>query len=421
MNGPEHFLVPDHVFDGHMVHHGVAIGVAGERVTRLVDLTTLSTDATRIDLAGATITPGLIDAHLHLTPWMVYGLTAAGVTTVRDLGNNVEVVGPMLQEISDVPLPTILWSGPLLESNRVNWPSIARPHHTSDEIRTTVDWLAGLGVSSIKLYANATPDLVVAATDQARRHGLRVLHHLGASRFADAVAAGVDELQHLAGCLAKDLGETDWAAAAQRVAAVPIDHCPTLVVWDALAHLGNPGLRRDRGFDWVPQQVRKAWAGAHQVHQLAADRVRRILELAERMAAIPHLYAAGRTLLIGSDAPFPGLVPGFSLHDEAGMLVESGMPSLDVMRALTSGNAAAIGARDAGTIEEGSVADLVAFAGDPTSTIAELSEIVGVWRTGVQIDLVQLAHSAARWFESNTNSPVDRLGELFYLPATAPR
>lgn len=97
------------------------------------------------------------------------------------------------------------------------------------------------------------------------------------------------------------------------------------------------------------------------------------------------------------------------------------MPSLDVMRALTSGNAAAIGARDAGTIEEGSVADLVAFAGDPTSTIAELSEIVGVWRTGVQIDLVQLAHSAARWFESNTNSPVDRLGELFYLPATAPR
>ena len=225
-------------------------------------------------------------------------------------------------------------------------------------------------------------------------------------------------MQHLAGCLAKDLGETDWATSAQRVADVSIDHCPTLVVWDALAHLGNPRLLRDRGFDWVPQQVRTAWASAHQVRQPAADRVRRVLELVERMAAIPYLHASGRTLLVGSDTPFPGLVPGFSLHDEAGMLVESGLPALDVMRALTSGNAEAIGVVGAGIIGAGSNADLVAFTGDPTTTIADLSRIVGVWRSGVEIDLAQLARSAARWFERDTNSPVDRLGELCYLPAT---
>lgn len=418
MSEHEQFLIADRVFDGHNVSHDVAVGVAAGRVSRVLPISDVPAGAATLVLDGATLTPGLIDALVHLAPWMVYGLLAAGVTTVRDVGNDIDAVIPLLDALPAGPRPTVHWSGPLLESTKVNWPTLAKAHATTDEIRASVDELADRGLRSIKLYANATAELMQAASDQAHRRGLRVLGHLGASNLDDAVAAGVDELQHLAGCLASDLGEPTWEAAARRVAAAPLDHCLTLVMWHALAHLGDPRAERDAAFAWVPGHTRDAWAQAHHASQPAADRVRRMRELAERMASIPVLREAGRLLLIGSDSPFPGLIPGFALHDEAGLLVESGFTPLDALRGLTAGNADIIGLDDAGRIVAGAPADLVAFRGDPTSRIADLSHVTAVWRTGSRVDLTELAATAAKVFQQAGASPMDQLSAQRYIPAT---
>jgi len=230
MSEHEQFLIADRVFDGHNVSHDVAVGVAAGRVSRVLPISDVPAGAATLVLDGATLTPGLIDAHLHLAPWMLYGLLAAGVTTVRDVGNDIDAVIPQLDALPAGPRPTVHWSGPLLESTKVNWPTLAKAHATTDEMRASVDELADRGLRSIKVYANVTAELMQAASEQAHRRGLRVLGHLGASNLDDAVAAGVDELQHLAGCLASDLGEPTWEAAARRVAAAPLDHCLTLVV-----------------------------------------------------------------------------------------------------------------------------------------------------------------------------------------------
>ncbi|MDP2293024.1 MAG: amidohydrolase family protein [Actinomycetota bacterium] len=415
----ETFLVADRVFDGHDVHTELAVGVEDERISRIVSAVDLPSDAMTVRLAGTTLSPGLIDAHLHLAPWMGYGLIAAGVTTVRDTGNDVDSMIPLLDALPDGPRPTVYWCGPLMESTRVNWPSVAKAHASPAEIRATVDQLADRGLRAVKLYANATPELMAAASDQAHRRGMRVLGHLGATNLDDAVAAGVDELQHLAGCLATDLGEPTWEGAAHRVAAAPVDHCLTLVIWHALAHLGEPRAERDAAMAWVPEHTRAAWSSAHHAWQPAADRVRRVRELVERMAAIPVLREAGRRLLIGSDSPFPGLIPGFSLHDEAGLLVECGFSALDAMRGLTSGNADCIGASDAGRIVEGATADLVAFRGDPTNRIADISAVDAVWRAGERVNLADLAETAAEVFSRGPTSPMDQLGCQHYVPATA--
>jgi imidazolonepropionase-like amidohydrolase len=301
----------------------------------------------------------------------------------------------------------------------VNWPTLAKAHATPDEIRASVDELAARGYRSVKVYANATPELVAAAADRAHGHGMRVLCHLGATRLDDAIAAHVDELQHQAGCLASVLDATDWAAAAHRVAAAPVDHCTTLVVWQALANLGEPRLERDEAMRWVPAATREAWAAAYHATQPSAERVRRLMQLIERMSGIAALRSAGRRVLIGSDAPFPGLIPGASLHDEAGLLVESGMTPLEVLVGLTSGNAEAAGLPGCGRIAPGDGADLVAFAGDPTERIADISHVHAVWRAGTPVDLDGLAARAAEWFARGTSSPVDELAAQRYIPAAA--
>lgn len=413
----ESFLLPDRVFDGTAVLKGVAVAIVDGTISRILPAAEIQHGADVRRYVGATLTPGLIDSHVHMTPWMVFGLIAAGVTTVRDLGNDVDAVSGMLAELPEVPQPTIHWSGPLLESDKVNWPSVSRAHRGTDEIRATVDELAARGFRSIKLYYNATPELVTAAAEQAHIHGMRVLGHVGASSLTEAVFAGVDELQHLAGCLAADLGYDDWASSAQELAEFPVDHCTTLSVWNALAHLGEPRFLRDAASSWMHPQALEAWTAAPHTTQSAAERVKRSKDLTERMAAIPYLLGAGRGILVGSDAPFPGLVPGFALHDEAGLLVESGMSPLAVMRALTAGNARLMGIDGAGSITEGAPADLAVFGGDPTIRIADISRVNSVWRAGKEVDLEGLAMQAQRVFESSLSSPVDQIARLRYIPA----
>jgi hypothetical protein len=417
----ESFLLATRVFDGHEVHPDSAVGIEDGRVTRVLPAASVPAGAQVQSLQGVTLMPGLIDAHVHLAPWMMFGLLAAGVTAVRDCGNDIDRVEELMGEL---PIPTHLrpsveWSGPLLESDRVNWPSIARAHATDDEIRTTVDELADRGLRWITLYANATPSLMAAAASQAHRRGLRALGYPGASRLMEAVAARVDEVQHLAGCLAADLDLDAAARPGEVVAGADVDHCPTLVMWRALAELGQPRAARDRGAEWAPQRVVDGWSSAHHATQSAENRLKRLADLRERMSLIMVLRDHGRRLLVGSDAPFPGLLPGVSLHDEAGLLVQCGISELEVLRALTSGNAEAVGLADRGRLVPGAVADIVAVTGDPTTTIAHLSRVESVWKAGQPIDFVMLRSLAAQYLERASEAPIDSLARLRYTPCTA--
>lgn len=413
-------LVPERVFDGERVLTGHAVAIEDGRVTGVLPLAELPADARREELPGLTLAPGLIDMHAHITPWMVFGLLAAGVTRARDTGNDVPVIRTMLERLDNVPLPVVHWSGPLIEGSDVNWPSIAVRHESPDLVEATVSAGAARGDEAIKMYYNATPDIVGAATTSAHAHGLRALGHVGRTTFDECVERDVDELQHFAGCLPSDLGLDDEAGH-RHIAESDIEHCPTLGLWLRMARLGEPSNWRDRELRWVHPQALRNWKAAHHASQPAQERLRRLRDFVARQSLAAAMITAGRSLLVGSDTPFPGVIPGFSLHDEAGLLVEAGMTPLAVMTALTSGNAAALGSTDAGRIVAGVPADLVAFAGDPTERIAEISEVAGVWRDGVRIDLDALLERARQEFGNPADSPVDLLADLHYVPATVAR
>jgi imidazolonepropionase-like amidohydrolase len=99
------------------------------------------------------------------------------------------------------------------------------------------------------------------------------------------------------------------------------------------------------------------------------------------------LYRAGVTLLAGTDAPEPFVCPGFSLHQELELLVESGLPPGAAITCATKNNARLL-KQDAnlGSIEAGKLADLVLLRNDPLTNIRNTRSISKVIRGGRVLD-----------------------------------
>jgi imidazolonepropionase-like amidohydrolase len=99
------------------------------------------------------------------------------------------------------------------------------------------------------------------------------------------------------------------------------------------------------------------------------------------------LQRAGVPLLAGTDAPEPFVPPGFSMHQELELLVESGLSPAEALRCATLHNASALGQADRlGTVERGKLADLVLLDADPLASIANTRAIAKVFRGGLVLD-----------------------------------
>lgn len=413
-------LVPERVFDGDSTRPGIAVGITGDRITYVGPVESAPAATVVKRMPGVTLTPGLIDMHVHMSAWTCFGFLAAGVTTVRDLANDLDRAPALLERVPAGMRPRVHWVGPALDGGKVNWPTVSRGHDSPEAMAASVRELAGRGVRAIKLYANVTGEYMTAAVAEAREHGIRVLSHPGTTRLREAVAAGVDEIQHLAGALARDLEAAPGQEAIDALLALDVDHCPTLIVWEGMAMIGAPRAHRDRGRDWVPAQMELAWSESRHATQPADERNLRLADLVERMAIVKALHESGRGFLVGSDAAFIGLAPGFSLHDELGLLFLSGVPPIDVMRAVTRRNATALGVADeVGTIAVGALADVVAFDGDPTAVITDLGRIREVWLGGAAIDPAELRAAADAEFEHPIDGPPDELALQRYIPAAS--
>jgi len=146
-----------------------------------------------------------------------------------------------------------------------------------------------------------------------------------------------------------------------------------------------PAVRDHPDNAFVPQRLRKFWpeylarTGCPQGGALE-DRQR---EFAKYQELTGKLYRAGVPLLVGTDSPEPFVPPGFSLHQELEMLVESGLPPAAALRAATLTNATVLGEQDRlGSISTGKLADLVLLNANPLEDIRNTRQIELVVRGG---------------------------------------
>ena len=79
----------DRLFDGEQVRHGCAVIVRDRVIADIVPASSVPVEMERLALPGGTILPGLMDTHVHFGSWQGPLYLTYGVTTVRDVGNDL--------------------------------------------------------------------------------------------------------------------------------------------------------------------------------------------------------------------------------------------------------------------------------------------------------------------------------------------
>jgi imidazolonepropionase-like amidohydrolase len=114
-------------------------------------------------------------------------------------------------------------------------------------------------------------------------------------------------------------------------------------------------------------------------------------EMAEHMAWRVRLLStltgafrqAGVPMMAGTDAPIPGVLPGFSLHDELKLLVAAGLSPYEALRTATANAAEFLGRSDEfGTVTPRTRADLLLLDADPRRDVANVARYAGVMMRG---------------------------------------
>jgi hypothetical protein len=352
-----------------------------------------------IDGAGQTLLPGLIDMHAHYSDVDGPLQLAAGVTTVRDMGNENDELLPLIERIEagQVPGPHVIPAG-FIEGRS---PYAAHKGFVVDDLDAglrAVDWYAARGFGYVKLYNSIRPEWVRPLAERAHARGMKVTGHVPAfMRAEEAVRDGYDELTHvnqlmlnfLVGpdddtrtlrrfSLVGDRGlEIDPAGpAVTRFIALLKDKAvatdPTLAVFESqfVQRDGevNPSLAAIA--DHLPPLIRRGLLSSDtSLDEAKARTWRASYDTALRL--VGALHRAGVPLLAGTDA-----TPGIYFARELELLVRAGIPPAEVLRIATWNGARALGLTErTGRIAPGLAADLVLVEGDPTRDIGAVRRV----------------------------------------------
>jgi adenine deaminase len=386
--------------------------IKGERIQAIGASVPVPRDALLIDGKGQFLIPGLIDAHVHLVHLSdrthVAGeeflplFLGAGVTSVRSAGDGIEGEKRIARYVDDHPriCPRVYLASPLIDGDPPFHKDVGLAITKTDEVPKLVEEMQQAGVTTLKMYVGTSRQIGQLVIAEGHRRGLVVTGHLGRYAAQDAVADGIDCLEHIWSVLDYIIprGETRCScnlnnpAALKLIASlkerdVAVD--PTLVVFRNLILLGDqPEIIEHPDNTRVPERMKVAWQRLIKERQFAPEspKLRRD-ELRKYQELTGMLYRAGVTLLAGTDAPEPFVCPGFSLHQELELLVESGLPAGAVLNCATLNNARILKQdKNLGSIEVGKLADLILLRDDPLKDIRNTRTIAKVIRAGLVLE-----------------------------------
>lgn len=406
-------IVADRVWDGTSATStkNLAVIINGEIIQDVVPLDMLPADMNTVNLPDCTLLPGLIDAHVHYSSVMGPGFLAAGVTTVRDVGNDLNwILGQRsFNETNKSSGPTIVCCGHLQDGAVKYWPNMGRSNIDAASVRLSVREHINAGVDAIKLYDGLDAEMVSAGIDEAHKLNKPVTAHLVKCSVEDAVSFGLDCIEHLSGCT------TAWNDSSNKddilidlllKHKVTID--PTLVIFDRAATRLDLVFARDVSRDWVHPSHLYYWdESSYPKIDNWQERLKQQQEILYLKRFLLRANESGVTTAIGTDTPFPGLAPGFSLHDEMAHYVDAGIKPVEVLKSATSINAQVLNLEsNVGKIVKGFNADVVVVKGDPINDIRDIQKTQLVVRKGMVISRDQLHKDLNDTFDNIPNDAI---------------
>ncbi len=348
-------------------------------------------DSTVFDMRGRTVIPGIVGMHEHmyyiarpnlnaaaksedplLVPQMMFSsprlYLAAGVTTVRTAGSvegqsDINLrdqidAGKLIGPHMDVTAPYLQGKGgPFIQMYQLK---------DADDARRFVNFWADAGATSFKAYMHITRDELGAAIEAAHQRGLKVTGHLCSVTYQEAIALGIDNLEHgffvntelapgkqpdvcpMADTSAflehAELGGPEANALIASLIAHHVAITSTLPVFEG--SVPNRPQLNARAMEVLTPEARTAYFYArNRTAAQPTESIARRTRIFKRGQAMELAFSkAGGLLIAGCDPTGNGgVIPGFSDHREIELLVEAGFTPIDAIRIATLNGAIFLG------------------------------------------------------------------------------
>jgi imidazolonepropionase-like amidohydrolase len=397
-----------------------------------------------IDGSGETAMPGIVGMHNHMfyiarpnldaaghsdDPVMLPQMTfsaprlylANGVTTMRTTGSvepyadlNVKAEidsGKMVGPHMDVTAPYLEGpGGPFIQMHELR---------DAADARATVAFWADQGATSFKAYMHITRAELKAAIDEAHRRHLKITGHLCSVTYPEAVALGIDDLEHgffvntqldpgkqLDKCSAGQgtptlLKITPGSPAANAMVKLLVDHhvavTSTLPVFEQLLPMHAP--LDPKAMAVLSPEARNDYLYLRNfvMARGATDRGKAFAEAYKNDVGLEHQFVASGGLLLAGPDPTGdgGVIPGFGDQREIELLVQDdGFSPQEAIRIATLNGATYLGLADRiGSIAPGKNADLFIVKGNPATNINDVENVIVVFKDGVGYDSKKLLES----------------------------
>ncbi len=394
-----------------------------------------------VDASSKFLIPGLWDMHVHTSDKTFLSLFIAnGITSVRDMGvspDGFEQLQQWRKQIADGVLvgPRIIAAGITVDGPNGRPKSLNVT--TESEARQAVISLKQRGADFVKVYSMLSREAYFGIADEVKRQGLTFAGHIPTSvSAAEASEAGQKSVEHLLGIVeacasneAELLNEARQAIAKSGFAAFSraevqaeiksLDtydekkamalfgrfvkngtwQVPTIVGFGGVLITDESFFTSDPRLKYIPVETREAWKEQRRdlLKSLPPDFLANRQRLFQKQIDLTGaMHRAGVQLMAGTDSPGLYVFPGFSLHDELGLLVKAGLTPMEALQAATRDPARYFGRLDSlGTVEKGKIADLVLLEANPLEEISNTKKIAGVVLGGKLLPKSKLAEMLA--------------------------
>ncbi|MEM9939456.1 MAG: amidohydrolase family protein [Pseudomonadota bacterium] len=384
----------------------VSVVFEGDKVTAIDTPNVRADGETLIDGAGGTLVAGMYEMHGHLGQNSALLSIAAGITSVRDMGNSNDVLAELIDKIESgrIAGPRIIRSG-FIEGKSPFSSNNGELVSTQEEAIEAVRRYGNGDFYQIKIYNSMKGEWVPAMIEEARELGLRVAGHVPAFSNADQmIAAGYDEMTHINQVMlgwvleeGEDTRSLLRLTALKRLPDLELDDPrvqatinamaergtaidPTLAIHEALLRSRN-GEVRAGVVDYIenmPVSAQRAAKTAWSDVSAPSDDEAYYQAFDKIIETVTAMREAGIMLVPGTD-----MGGSFVYHRELELYQQVGMTAPEILAWATRGMADYVGQSETlGSIEEGKFADFFLIPGDPTEDLKAIKTISMVVKDG---------------------------------------